>query len=212
MKKKITAVSLLVLEVALVALGTAAFFTAQRRATNVITTGAISMSITEDGEFNFNQNSETYVLPDTLMPSERADMVIAVQNDGPEPFYTRVRADIEIRDSNNQPMADRFDQYVGLNLRSTDPNGSENASGGDNWQTKLVDGQSDGWYYYKQSLPQTNGETTPIYITILLKPETPNEMMGAKVSVTVTAQAVQSKNNPVPAQGITHVEGWPAEG
>lgn len=191
MKKKITAVSLLVILIALLALGSTAYFTAEGRATNVVTTNAIEMSISEEGDFIPTSTNGVYELPGTLMPSQTAGKVVTIHNDGPEPFYARVKVDIDIRDGGGQAMDDRFDQYVGLNFQS-------------GWVL------SNGWYYYNSSTGVApNGDTSPIFTTVLLKPETPNEMMDAKVSIVVTAQAVQTKNNPIPAGGITQVPGWP---
>ena len=191
MKKKITAVSLLAILIALLALGSTAYFTAEGRATNVVTTNAIEMSISEEGDFIPTSTNGVYELPDTLMPSQSVRKEVTIRNDGPEPFYTRVKVDIDIRNSNGQAMDDHFDQYVGLNFQS-------------GWVS------SNGWYYYNSPTGVApNGDTTAIFTTVLLKPETPNEMMDAKVSIVVTAQAVQTKNNPIPARGITQVPGWP---
>lgn len=193
MKKKITAVSLLVLLIAMLALGTVANFTAEGRATNVISTNAIDLAINEDHEGNAARtaSSGVYALP-TLMPSQSVKQAVTIHNAKSEPFYTRVKVEIDIRDSSGQAMDDSLDQHVGLNFQTTD------------WL------EQDGWYYYKEAVAG-GADSLPIFDTVLLKPTTPNEMMDARVSIVVTAQAVQSKNNDIPAGGITQVAGWPAE-
>lgn len=192
MKKKITAVALLVILLALGALGSAAYFTAEGRATNVVSTNAISMKIDESGEFTGTNG--VYELPGNLMPSQTADLQVSIQNDGPEPFYTRVKVDVDIRDSSGQAMGSEYDRYVGLNFQS-------------GWV------ESEGWYYYENSNPVVNKQssTQPIFDKVMLTPDTPNEMKNAKVSIVVTAQAVQTKNNDIPAGGVTAVPGWPSD-
>lgn len=191
MKKKITAVALLVILVALLVLGSTAYFTAQGKATNVVSFHEISMSVREAGAFQATGTDGVYDLPGTLMPSQSAGKTVAIHNDGPEPFYTRVKVEIDIRDSNGQAMDDRFDQYVGLDYQTG------------TWLER------DGWYYYAAPAVAAGETSEPIFTRVLLKPETPNEMKDAKVSIVVTAEAVQAKNNPVPPEGITYVVGWP---
>ena len=192
MKKKITAVALLVIQLSLAALGSAAYFTAEGRATNVISTNAISMTIQESGEFTAVSDG-VYELPSTLMPSQTANQEVSIKNDGPEPFYTRVKVAIDIRDSSGQTMDDQFDQYVGLNF-----------------QPQWV--ESGGWYYYDGDSPDVavNSSTSPIFTRVMLKPEAPNELKNAKISIIVTAQAVQTKNNPIPTGGVVDIPGWPS--
>ena len=192
MKKKITAVALLVILLALGALGSAAYFTAEGRATNVVSTNAISMKIDENGDFTWTNG--VYELPGNLMPSQTADLQVSIQNVGPEPFYTRVKVDVDIRDSSGQAMGNEYDKYVGLNIKS-------------GWV------ESEGWYYYNgNGNPVVDKQSSPqlIFDTVTLKPDTPNEMKNAKVSIVVTAQAVQTKNNEIPAGGVTAVRGWPS--
>ena len=52
MKKKILVLALAVVFVSLMALGSAAYFTVEGRATNIITTGTVSLSLDEHLEEN----------------------------------------------------------------------------------------------------------------------------------------------------------------
>lgn len=194
MKKKITAMTLLVLLLALMALGTAAYFTAEGRTTNVISTSEISMSIQESGEFRLVNNG-VYQLPATIMPSQTVDQVVSVKNDGPEPFYTRVKVDVEIRDRDGKQLDQKYGQYVGFN-----------------YQPQWV--ERDGWYYYDNSnnaVVNKQKSTDPVFTRVMLKPDAPNELKNTTISIVVTAEAVQSKNNPIPAGGVVQIPGWPSE-
>lgn len=193
MKKKITAAALLILLFAMLALSTVANDTAKGKATNVITTSAISMSVKENHADNAapatDAGTGSYLLPGTLMPSQSVTQKAAVHNDGSEPFYTRVKVDVAVKDSNGAAL-DGFDGYVTL--------GGTHA----NWIK-----QGD-WYYYNTAVGG-GMETEPVFTALGLADAAPNGMMDAGVTVTVTAQAVQSKNN-IPAGGnVTNVSGWP---
>lgn len=192
MKKRIIAIALPVILISLIALGSTAYFIADGKATNVVTTHSISMSLKDGGSFQATGTDGIYELSGTLMPSQSVQKTVAIQNDGPEPFYTRVKVDIDIRDSSGKAMDDSFDQYVDLDFQSSD------------WQ------KSGDWWYCKAPTVAAKSSTRPIFTTVLLRPDTPNELKDAKIAIVVTAQAVQSKNNPVPTDGITHVAGWPA--
>jgi hypothetical protein len=68
----------------------------------------------------------------------------------------------------------------------------------------------DGYYYYGKSLQP--GETADcLYRRIYFKKEMGNEFKRSEIHLVVTAEAVQTDNNPVPAGGdVADVKGWPA--
>ena len=86
MKKKWTIATVLLLAVALLAVGTWAYFSAVGTADNVITMGSVKLALhDEDG----NGNPFTTV---RVMPGSVVNKVVYVENVGTGAFYTRVRA------------------------------------------------------------------------------------------------------------------------
>lgn len=191
MRKKITAVALLVILISLLALGSAAYFTVDGRATNVVTTSGIAMSIDEAGPWVGNDG--VYTLNQTVMPGQIVEKAVTIVNDGTqEAFYTRVKVEISILDGQGKTMPDDYDIYVDMDFNA------------EHWTLK------DGWWYYSSAV-DAEGITEPVFTHIMLAPGTPNEMKNAQVSIIVTAQAVQARNNPIPAGGSVaeNAAGWP---
>lgn len=191
MRKKITAVALLVILISLLALGSAAYFTVDGRATNVVTTSGIAMSIDEAGPWVGNDG--VYTLNQTVMPGQTVEKAVTIVNDGTqEAFYTRVKVEISILDGQGKTMPDDYDIYVDMDFNA------------EHWTLK------DGWWYYNGAV-DAEGITEPVFTHIMLAPGTPNEMKNAQVSIIVTAQAVQARNNPIPAGGSVaeNAAGWP---
>lgn len=191
MKKRITVVTLLVIAASLVAWGSTAFTAVDGRATNVVTTNRIEMSVKETGDFAATEETGVYELADHLLPNQSADKKVTLENTGAEPFYARVHVDIEVKDAKGKPMDDAYDAYILLDH-----------------QTGSWVAGADGWYYYNGQVGK-NETTSPVFTKVTLDKTAPNAMQKAKVTITVRAQAVQAKNNPVPAGGVTAITGWP---
>lgn len=195
MKKRITVVTLLVIAASLVAWGSTAFTAVDGRATNVVTTNRIEMSVKETGDFAATEQTGVYELADHLLPNQSADKEVTLENTGVEPFYARVRAEIAVTDDAGNRLVDEngngYDAYILLDFQT------------DKWTAG-----ADGWYYYNGQVGK-NETTSAVFKTVTLDKTAPNAMQKAKVTITVRAQAVQAKNNPVPAGGVTAITGWP---
>lgn len=195
MRKKIMALALLVISISLLAMGSAAYFTAEGRATNVVTTGEIIMSLKEEfgAEDKWTPTDIGFTLKENVMPGQTVEKSVTVKNDGSqEAFYTRVKVEVSILDGRGKTMSDEYDVYVNIDYNTAD------------WTLK------DGWWYYSSAV-EADKVTEPVFTHVLLAPATPNEMESAQVSIIVTAQAVQAKNNSIPEGGSVaeDVAGWP---
>ena len=75
--------------------------------------------------------------------------------------------------------------------------------------TAWFQGTDGAWYYCTALAP---GETTAkLFETVTFAPELGNEYQGCTAQVIVTAQAVQTANNPIPDGGTAeNISGWPA--
>lgn len=191
MKKKILTLALTTVFLSLMALGSAAYFTAEGRATNVITTGAVEMSLqemqlVEGEEVPYPEDTITGVMPGRTV----SKIPYVVGEEATQPFYTRVKAQLTITLADGKVA--ETNEYVA-------PNYDE-----ENW----ILGE-DGWWYYQGQVKA--GDKVALFTEVAFAETMPNEYQDCTVEIDISAQAVQVKNNPVPEAGYTAIPGWPAE-
>ena len=170
MKKKWTIATVLLLAVALLAVGTWAYFSAVGTADNVITMGSVKLALhDEDGA---GQPFTTV----SAMPGSVVNKVVYVGNVGSGAFYTRVKITPEVVAENGElvPLTDR--SLLTLDLNSTD------------W----IAGEG-GYYYYKGAV-DPNTATTELFKHVRFSKDMGNEYQNATVHIYVTAEAVQTAN------------------
>lgn len=162
-----------------------AYYTVTGTATNVVTSGIIQLAIheqTEDGKPFPEDGVE-------VKAGEKVDKKVTVENICAQPFYLRIKLVNGIEDSNLSTMG-VFD----VDLNTAD------------WTQR-----ADGYIYYNEILQP--GQTTSAAFTQveLVKGRVSTAYEGKVLTLTVTAEAVQSKNNP--ADHPWEASGWPeAEG
>ena len=160
---------------------TLAYYATSGTATNVITSGNINMKIVEkmNGGADFPEEG-VYILPGSIVSK-----IVTVANTGLHPFWLRVRLTNGI--SNEALSADVFD----LDINTKD------------W---IVG--DDGYYYYGTIL-QPGAATERLFSQVRIAGDIGNSYAGENLTLTVSAFAVQSENNP--ADSPLEVVGWPAE-
>lgn len=204
MKKKLLALSMTAICISAVAAGTLAYYTSEVTVSqNKITSGKIEVEIAaEDG------NGTHVTLPEKLngiMPGKTMDYdSVVVENTGTSPAWIRVQASTEIIENN--PAAENL-------LPSIAPDGKFVVAYtlNQDW----IDG-NDGYYYYKYPV-NPNEKTSMMIDEITINSSIGNDYKGCTISINVSAQAVQSKNN-LPDDGAKElnegncrtVRGWPA--
>lgn len=187
MKRKLVLTSAVVLILALLAAGTFAYFTKDVRATNVITTGTISIelndSITGGAAVKDGDKVTGYTISG-VMPGQPVEKIVSVTNTGTSPAWLRVKLDISVTGANGKPLDLTFGDKQDVLTFTT----------GDGWF------YHDGYYYY--SAPVAEKTSTADFFakkdgqpTLMLNPQLPNDYQGCTVTVAVQAQAVQVKNN-----------------
>ena len=182
MKRKLLILSVLAICIATLATGTLAFFTAEGKAHNVITTGGVEIAVQEWADDDKKIPFENL---NGVMPGVPVTKIAEIKNTGASDAWIRVRVEKKIQlAGDGKPNTD----LVQLNLNQTD------------WTL----GQ-DGYYYYNQAL-QPNAVTKPIFTAVTFDASMSNEYQHAKVSVDVSAQAVQTANN---GDAATAAQGWP---
>lgn len=169
-KQRILLVAAAICCIAIVATGTLAYFTAEEKAYNVITTGYLSMDLVEEttGGKPFPDKGISGVTPGMTV-----DKIAYVENNGGVDFWTRLSFTMKVTGENGQELSDK---YISLDINT-------NA-----WTER------DGFYYYNASV-KPGEETEPIFTKVSFAKEMGNEYMNAKVEIDIDAYAVQSKNN-----------------
>lgn len=180
-KGKLLALALLAAGAACLALGTAAFFSAETTAHNVITTGGVEIELREWAD----EARETPFEDVTgVLPGAEITKIAQIENTGASDAWIRVQLDVAVLlDGEHLPA-----EPVALDINTEDWTAGE-----------------DGYYYYSRALKA--GETTaPIFTTVTFANEMGNEYQNATATVDVAAQAVQTANNGASALDAA---GWP---
>lgn len=192
MKRKLVLTSAVVLILALLAAGTFAYFTKNARATNVITTGTISIQLNDEIKETGAEKTDTGWTLSGVMPGQPVEKIVSVTNTGTSPAWLRVKLDISVTGANGKPLDLTFGDKQDVLTFTT----------GDGWF------YHDGYYYY--SAPVAEKTSTADFFakkdgqpTLMLNPQLPNDYQGCTVTVAVQAQAVQVKNNDTDANGQT---------
>ena len=189
MKRKILCLSVISIMLAILAAGTIAYFTAEGRAHNVITTGSINITVVEQQKGENGTAVEYPTEPITnVVPGAEISKIVTIRNDGKSTTWIRVKVGTEIK-LVGEGKAET--SLVVLNFDDT------------NWKEK------DGYYYYNKPVDPTES-TTALFDTVKFDPRMGNEYQNCTVNINIYAQAVQTANNN-PEGGVTEVKGWPAE-
>lgn len=189
MKRKILCLSVIAIMLAILAAGTIAYFTAEGRAHNVITTGSINITVVEQQKGENGMTVEYPTEPITnVVPGAEISKIVTIRNDGKSTAWIRVKVGTEIK-LVGEGVADT--SLIVLNFDDK------------NWTEK------DGYYYYNKPVDPTES-TTALFDTVKFDPQMGNEYQNCTVNINIYAQAVQTANNN-PEGGVTEVKGWPAE-
>lgn len=196
MKKKILVLALAAVFVSLLALGSAAYFTVEGRATNIITTGTVSLSLDEhleEGKWteikDSNDVTVAWRLEDRVMPGMTVAKKPTLKNDGTQPFFLRAKVQVTVTNGGEVLPSS-------VVLLQQMPSG---------WT------EQDGWLYYTQegSDAVAPGAEVVLFDGVKLAEEAGNPYQNSTVTITVQAQAVQVKNNP--GETALTAQGWPQE-
>lgn len=183
--KKVAALAAAVIVIAAIASsGTRAYFTAQGRADNVITSGSIKMELHDETADGVPFPKEGI---SGIMPGDSIDKYVYVENVGDNPLYARIKLE-KAMTLNNGENGDNLDEIM-LDINQ------------DDWTYN----SKDGYYYYNRAL-KPGEQTTPLLTKVTI--DTDLEYQDAKIDVTVSAQAVQSQNN---TDSPLTAAGWPKE-
>ena len=185
MKRRILIISILIACLSLVSVGTAAFFTAEDTATNVITASNLSIELVESA---VNDEGKTVPFRDVVgvVPGMEVSKIVRVENTGDAAAYIRIRMETTIT------LAAGKEGQVDLSLVTVDLNTAD-------WTEK------DGYHYC--NVPVAAGEATPpLFTAVTFDPSMDNLYAESIIKLNIDAQATQAKNNGASALEAT---GWP---
>lgn len=193
MKKKLLLLGVVGICLAVLAYGTAAYFTDEAAAHNVITSGGVRIALLDKTEDAGGMPVD--FPPDGLMgvmPGTAASRTVSVRNIGGDGAWVRIRVTRQILSHDSRELPLLLEEDIPAMTFAVD---------GEKWLLE------DGWYYYRA--PIAGGETTaPLFEQVEFSAGMGNAYQNAKASMNVYVQAVQAANN-----GNTALEaaGWPAE-
>lgn len=181
MKKKLTIIAIIVALLAILSIGTYAYFSTEQNAHNVITAGNVNLEIHEKTASGEDFPKEGIV----VMPGDTVSKIVTVENTGDHPLYLRVKLTEGVSDE-----ALTTDDCLSIDINRSC------------WLEK------DGYYYYYRALGA--GETTEqlfseVYFDLY---SIDNKYLGKQFTLNVAASAVQSENN---GTDVLSAVGWPVE-
>ena len=186
-KKLVLAAALAVCLLAAVG-GTLAWFNAQYRTTNVITTGAVNIHILETQAGSGKE--VPYVDPVRgVMPGTRVSKIVRVVNED-SAAWVRVRTEIRITGADGEALPATL----------ADGTAAVSWEVGDGWLSS-----PDGYAYYSTPV-DAQSDTTPLFEEVAFSEKMGNEYQGCTVNLVLYADAVQAKNNGADALSV---QGWP---
>lgn len=185
MKRKTFAGAMVVMALSLLIYGTTAYFTAEKTAHNVITSGNIEIELLE-----WADQEKTIPFPkeavEGVMPGSDVTKIVEVENTGTNAAFVRVKVDKMIE------LVDASGQKPDLGLMQLDFDK-------DYWI------KQEGYYYYKEAVDA--GETTkPLFASVSFDKTMDNRYQNSTAKVNVTAYATQQANN---GKKALEAKGWP---
>ena len=189
-KKQILALGVVVLCLAILASSTIAYFTDAAAARNVITSGAIDITVVEQ------QQTDGTLLPYpadpiSMMPGDTVSKIVSVRSEEND-AYIRVQISVTVLDDSGVPMELSDETLSSLVIVNTE----------DPWTLQV------GWWYYPDAVG-AGDETAPLLREVTFSgPDMDNAYQGCRVQIDILAQSVQAANN---GDTALTAAGWPEE-
>lgn len=186
MKKRIFALAIVMICIAILASTTLAYFTDTAAARNVITSGGIDIAIVEQLAGESLQPYPGEPIP--VMPATAVSKIVSVHN-LEEAAWIRAAYTVTVYDAAGNARDISAEELEKLILIRPDTTC---------WT------QADGWWYYTEAVAP-GAMTSPLFTEVAFSgPNMDNEYQNCTVVIDVDAQAVQYANN-------QEAQGWPAD-
>ena len=185
MKRKLLLLSVMVICIAIAAVGTLAYFNTDAIAHNVITTGGVNIELHEYADA---EKTQPFKDLSGVMPGIKVTKIAEVENTGASAAWVRVKVEKAIKLAKEIESFTPDTALVALNINT------------EKWE------HEGDYFYYKEAL-QPNEITAPIFTSVTFNKTMGNEYQGATATVDIVAQAVQTANN---GDTALTAKGWPA--
>ncbi|MGN0493693.1 MAG: SipW-dependent-type signal peptide-containing protein [Acutalibacteraceae bacterium] len=184
MKRKILAGALALGMLALSALGTAAYFTSEDTATNVITAGNIKIELNETALSEGQAAPLPFEDKIRVLPDTGISKIVTVKNTGEHPAYIRISVEKQII------LPDGTEGDTSL---------TEADFNTEYWTER------EGFWYYNKCL-EAGCETEPLFTCVTFAGSMDNRYQNSTATLTVKAFGIQSENN---GSDPLKAVGWP---
>lgn len=198
MKRKMLALSLIVICLATSIGGSLAYYVSRDTAHNVITSGNVKIEVVEQQKQEDGTLVEYPKEPISgVVPGTSVSKLVKVENTGSGEAWIRVRVDLDVALNENAPEKLPAGEKPDLSLIQVNYNGGK-------WIQNPAEG-SNVWYYKEKVAP---GKSTDVLLdSVSFSMKMGNAYQGCTVNVKVNAEAVQAKNND--PGDVLKVAGWP---
>lgn len=194
MKKKTMLIAALVICLAIAATGTLAYYTAEGKAHNVITSGGVNIEVVE------KTTGEDGTLVDFpkdgikgVMPGSSVTKIVRIDNKGSSEAWVRVKVDSKIVGADGKELSLVIGENERPVIKYTVLEG---------W----IKGDDGYWYYNKPVAP--GGQTAELFKSVDFDSAMGNEYQNCTANIVISAQAVQTANN---GETVMEATGWPEE-
>lgn len=185
-KRRIAVLSLIIGCVAILASGSIAYFTAEGSTQLNYKAGKLEIKIIQDTTGADRSGRPGQIEFSEIMPGTQRSNSIRVQNISSQAAYVRVMVQKQIQLAPGV-LGEPDETLINLNINHQD------------WFEK------DGYYYFRK--PLTPGQLTePLFTTVNFSPMMNDLYQASKISIKVSADAVQVENN---GQDVEKAAGWP---
>lgn len=188
MKKKIISFALVISVLAMLATGTAAYFTAEGTATNVFITGKVDVAVVETTLIDGEEADYETILDNgklAVMPTATVSKIVKVEA-LPECADTYISATVDVEIQMAEETSEPNLDLITISFNEAD------------WT--LID----GWYYYKGTI-KAGEKTEMLFDTVSFSKDMGNEYQNATATINITAQAVQADHN---GDNVFTAKGW----
>lgn len=201
MKRRLAAGGVVLSLLAILALGTAAYFSTNGRAQNEITMGTVQLNLTETIALDDGTTADaTTTTVNGILPGQTIDQTATIENTGNQAYWLRVKTDVQIIGKDGEGLSNTLptgEKVITFNIDTAEGEPTE------------IWIEEDGWYYFPAAVAAK--ETVSPFDKVTFAAAAGNDYQGCTINIRVDAQAVQVKNNdPTKAGGsVLDVKGWP---
>ena len=202
MKKKLLALSVLMICLSLISLGTLAYFNAEDTAHNVISSGSVKIELvekTKGDDGNLVDFPEDGILG--VMPGTAVSKIVTVKNTGESAAYIRVWVDSAISEQGDpitNPLIKNLPMTITVDGEEVDVLTMD-------YNTEDWTKGEDGYWYYNKAL-KVGESTEALFENVAFHKLMGNVYQNSKALVNVCAQATQVANN---GESAVEAKGWP---